>query len=112
LKDTSNAFIRQWNSFSIDDIKNHLLLIDDLYGSCGKCRQLGLSYLKDKICPACKTEFRYLATKMQNPAEISKLLSRIKSENLQFIVIDRADYDHASAKDALGNLFGPPPSNQ
>jgi hypothetical protein len=111
MMDATKAYIRQWNQFSIDDVKNHILLIDDLYGTCGKCRQLGLSYLKDKICPGCKTEFRYLATKMQTPAELAKLLNRIQSENLSFTVIDRTDYDKAIAKDVIGNLFGPS-SNQ
>jgi hypothetical protein len=51
------TFVRVWTSLDPSEIKKHLLLIDDLYGSCANCKQLGLNYLKDKECPGCKNKF-------------------------------------------------------
>jgi hypothetical protein len=97
--------IRVWQELDINDIKKHLLLVDDMYGACASCKQIGLNYLKDKSCPACKTSFKYLATSLKNPASVTKILNRIKSDSLPFTLIDRDDYDRALAKDSIEGLF-------
>ena len=97
--------IRVWMDLDIEDVKKHLLLIDDLYGTCANCKHLGLNYLKNKTCPGCGAEFRYLATNLKNPAEIVKIIKRLKTEKLPMKLIDRNDFDRASARDALGDLF-------
>jgi hypothetical protein len=97
--------VRVWTSLKIDDVRQHLLMVDDLYGSCGNCKQLGLNYLKDARCPGCGTTFLYLATKLRNPADVAKILKRIETESLALTVIDRDDFERAEAKDALNNLF-------
>ncbi len=97
--------VRVWQTLKVDEVRQHLLLVDDLYGSCGNCKQLGLNYVKDAKCSGCGTTFRYLATKLRNPADVAKILSRIKKESLNLTVIDRDDFERAEAKDALNNLF-------
>ena len=77
-----SKFIRVWTQMDGDEIKKQLLYIDDLYGTCGNCKKLGLNYLKDKKCPECGIIFKYLATKITNPGEVGKILSRIQKENL------------------------------
>jgi hypothetical protein len=74
------SYIRVWNELEIESVKKHLLLIDDLYGTCANCKQLGLNYTKDKICKGCKTEFKFVATSITRADEIQKILNRIKSE--------------------------------
>jgi hypothetical protein len=97
--------VRVWTQLKVDDVKKKLLYIDDLYGTCGNCRRLGLNYLKDKVCPECKTEFRYIATNLKNPAEIQKILNRLEKENIQLTMIDREDFDRSNARDAAQDLF-------
>ncbi len=97
--------IRVWTNLDLGEVKEHLMLIEDLYGTCANCKQLGLNYLKDKTCPGCGATFRFLATNLKNPADSFKFLSRLNHEGLALKLIDRADYDRATAKDALGDLF-------
>ncbi|MCR9142275.1 MAG: hypothetical protein NXI24_08480 [bacterium] len=97
--------VRVWQTLNVSDVRQHLLLVDDLYGSCGNCKQLGLNYVKDTQCSGCGTIFRYLATKLRNPADVAKILGRIKKESLKLTVIDRDDFERAEAKDAINNLF-------
>ena len=101
----ADSFVRVWQKLSIVEVRKHLLLIDDLYGSCANCKQIGLNFLKDYKCPQCGVVFRYLATRLKNPAESTKILSRIETEGLPFILIDRDDYDRAQAGDQFGGLF-------
>ena len=86
-------------------VAEQLMLIEDLYGTCANCKQLGLNYLKDKTCPGCGTEFRYLATNLKSPADSAKILGRIKAEGLKVQLLDRGDFEKATARDALGDLF-------
>ncbi|MCB1192592.1 MAG: hypothetical protein H7A23_04925 [Leptospiraceae bacterium] len=100
-----NKFIRVWTNFNIEALKKNILLIDDLYGTCGNCKQLGLNYTKDKKCPKCGCEFKYLATNSKNPVDIIQILNRIKSEKLALILIDREDYNRSLAHDIAKDLF-------
>ena len=97
--------IRIWQYVDLEQIRKHLLLVDDLYGTCGNCKQIGLNYTKDTSCSKCKTEFHYLATNQKKLADIAKILKRIQSSNLNLIVIDRSDFEHSSAKLSAQLLF-------
>lgn len=97
--------IRVWTTLDLDEVNQHLMLIDDLYGTCANCKQLGLNYLKDHSCPGCGATFQYIATNLKNPADSGKILSRMAQENLKLRLIDRGDYERGSARDALGDLF-------
>lgn len=99
------ASIRVWMPLDPDDVRKQLILIEDLYGMCASCKQIGLNYLKDRKCTGCGTEFKYIATRLTKPGEIAKILARIKKEKLPLTLIDREDFDRASARDALGGLF-------
>lgn len=99
------SFVRVWTSLDPIEIKKHLLLIDDLYGSCANCKQLGLNYLKDKECPGCKTTFKYVTTNLKGLDDAKKILNRIQDMNLKLILIEKEDYIHATAKDAMKDLF-------
>lgn len=100
--------VRVWQELDLDTVKKHLLLIDDLYGTCAACKQIGLNYLKDPSCSGCGTEFKYLATRLKDPAETGKILRRIIKEKLPLTLIDREDYEKAVAEKNLGGLFKEP----
>ncbi len=105
LAGNKSKFIRVWKQIDGEEIKKQLLYIDDLYGTCGNCKKLGLNYIKDKKCPECGAHFKYLATKITNPAEVGKILARIQKENLDLTLIEREDYERANARDAVKDLF-------
>ncbi|AOP35770.1 hypothetical protein A0128_19150 [Leptospira tipperaryensis] len=100
-------YIRVWEKLSVSGVSSQLMLIDDLYGTCGNCKHLGLNYTKDKVCPECKTQFRYLATNSKSATDIAKILNRIEKEGLDLILIDREDFNQSKAKDAVKDLFKP-----
>ena len=99
------TFVRVWTSLDPSEIRKHLLLIDDLYGSCANCKQLGLNYLKDKECPGCKTSFKYVTTNLKGMEDVKKILNRIHELNLNLTLIEKEDYLQATAKDAVKDLF-------
>ncbi|TGK11640.1 hypothetical protein EHO60_04905 [Leptospira fletcheri] len=98
-------YIRVWKKMNVGEVTSHLLIIDDLYGTCGNCKHLGLNYTKDKSCPNCGTKFKYIASNLKSPGELAKVLARIEKEKLDFTLIDREDYNLSKAKDAVKDLF-------
>jgi len=102
----ATRFVRVWKTLEPDKVKKQLLYIDDLYGTCGNCKKLGLNYLKDKTCPDCKTTFLYLASKAKT-ADVAKILARIQKEGLKLELIEREDLERTSAQDAARDLFKP-----
>ncbi|MGQ2799002.1 hypothetical protein ACT54M_00825 [Leptospira santarosai] len=107
MQTDDKKYVRVWKKLSVSEVSSQLMLIDDLYGTCGNCKHLGLNYTKDKSCPECKTKFRYLATNSKSQTEIAKILGRLTKENLDLILIDRDDFNQSKAKDAVKDLFKP-----
>lgn len=107
MQTDDKKYVRVWKKLSVSEVSSQMMLIDDLYGTCGNCKHLGLNYTKDKDCPECKTKFRYLATNSKSPSEIAKILNRIEKEGLDLILIDREDFNQSKAKDAVKDLFKP-----
>lgn len=101
----AGSFIRVWQKLDIKEVQKHLLLIDDLYGSCANCKQIGLNFLKNSVCPNCDVKFQYLATRLKSPAESAKILKRIEQDGLSFTLIDRDDFDRAAAGGSFDSLF-------
>jgi uncharacterized Zn finger protein (UPF0148 family) len=99
------GYLRVWKKISVEEIEKNLLLIDDLYGTCGNCKKLGLNYLKDKTCPNCGVTFKYVATHQKNIADVIKILNRMESQEINLTMIEREDYNKLVAKDALKDLF-------
>lgn len=102
---TKSKHVRVWKRIQVEEIRKKILYVDDLYGTCGNCKRLGLNYLKDKSCPECKTVFQYIATNSKNPAEVGKMLNRLEKEGIELTMIDREDFERSSAKDAALDLF-------
>lgn len=96
-------YLRIYSQLDIDEVRKHLLLVDDLYGSCANCRHVGLNYTKDVKCPQCGAEFRYLATRI--PSETPKILARLEQDGRKVTVIDRDDWEKATARNNLSGLF-------
>lgn len=75
----ANYYIRVAQELNFDDVVKHLLVVGDLTGDCFACRALGIDYTKEKYCPGCKTDFRYICYRKTMPvtgAHISKICRR------------------------------------
>lgn len=104
----THKFMRIYRELEPEEIKKKLMIIEDLYGACASCGQLGLTFTKNKTCPGCNATFAYVMTKLKNPADIHKILARIKAEGLSLVMIEKDDYERTSARDAVGDLFSKP----
>ncbi|MCS7205732.1 MAG: hypothetical protein NZ853_08540 [Leptospiraceae bacterium] len=99
----SELYIRVWEKVDLKEITKHLMIIDDFYGMCANCKEVGLNFVKHTKCPKCNTEFFYLAPK--NKGEIGKILNRIQIEKLPFKVIEKEDWEKAISRQQMDSVF-------
>lgn len=96
-------YIRIWVKKDLNEIKKHLMVIDDFYGICANCKEPNLNFVQNKICPKCKTEFKYITS--NNKAQIGKILNRIELEKLSLVLLEKEDWDKAIAKQSMNSIF-------
>ncbi|MCM8823550.1 MAG: hypothetical protein NC822_02630 [Candidatus Omnitrophica bacterium] len=54
------VFLRTWQEFELEDIEKSLFVIGEINGECFACHTIGIG-LKERFCPNCKQEFKYIA---------------------------------------------------
>ncbi len=87
------GYIRVWENLDVEEVKKHLLIWGVLDGMCANCKKVGLR-LEEKICPECKTEFKYLALREKNTgANVFK----IKKRRPEITIIDYKDFFEQSS---------------
>jgi hypothetical protein len=63
-----------------DDVSKHLMVVGELTGDCFSCRAIGIDYKKEKYCPQCKTDFRFISYRKSSlsikTAQIARLCER------------------------------------
>ena len=90
----TKQFMRKWQSFDMDDVTKHLVILGDLVGDCASCRELGIDIKQVSQCPQCHTEFKYIASRRvsNHPGERFQITKRIQELRPNWIVIDYDDY--------------------
>ena len=82
-------FVRVYQPLDIADIKKHLLIYGDLSANCANCQAIDLK-LGSRQCPACKTEFKYIAFRNVR-SHIPKLI-KLHDEHPEVMLIDFDDF--------------------
>ncbi|MDD4202371.1 MAG: hypothetical protein PHQ52_02790 [Candidatus Omnitrophica bacterium] len=100
--DKNASLIRIWKEEDIHFVNDHLLIVGDPDGACSKCKEMGINVSTAKTCPECKTEFKYIASRVNSS---SKQASRLHSKRPDLTVIDLADVKEVLARDNANKLF-------
>ncbi|MFH1790879.1 MAG: hypothetical protein ABH885_02710 [Candidatus Omnitrophota bacterium] len=100
---SQHVFIRVWSELDMDLIKRHTLIAGDPAGDCANCKEVGINIQVSKKCPNCGTEFKYIATRLQNnPSQARKL----KAKRPDLTAIDLSDYKEAYGRSQARDLMG------
>jgi predicted amidophosphoribosyltransferase len=94
------AYIRIWQTVDLDEVCGHLLVIGELSGNCANCRQVGIDIEKTS-CPNCKTEFKYIASRLQGQGRFKK----IKQKRPDLIFIDYTDFQKVKSRAKARQFF-------
>jgi len=76
-------------------------VLDELYGKCSNCGYVGINIKKQKICPNCKTNFKYAAFRNKK----NQLWDKLRLLKDDFVIIDYDDYNFWINKQKAYDIF-------
>lgn len=87
------CFIRVAKELDFDEVAKHLLVVGDLKGDCFTCRQIGIDYGREKYCPGCKTDFKYVT--YRKPAD-APMIGRLMRKRPDLVYVEFSDVKEVS----------------
>lgn len=96
--------LRVWKEVDIDEIKEHLVIVDDKYGHCPNCKKIGIELNGLTHCPDCGREFKYVTSKDARGGR-TDIVKRTRKKLPNLIFIDYDDYERATGKKTAESLF-------
>jgi hypothetical protein len=100
-------YIRVWQPCDIEGITQHLLIVGDIAADCAACRELGLEWIKTKVCPKCGTPFHFIASRNTSRLDRNRgvNIKRIKEQRPDLTFIDYEDYKEIMGKKQAREFF-------
>lgn len=97
-------YMRIWQEVDLEDIKDKIIMVDDILGHCPNCKQIGIDLKDLKKCPSCSREFKYVTSKDAEGGKIDIVLkTKKKLPHLTFV--DYTDYIRITGKKEAETLF-------
>ena len=99
-------YIRIWSQVDISGIENELLIVDDKFGFCPGCKEMGIKLDGLKNCPKCNRKFRYAISREARggPNDYTSVM-RIMKKLPEMIIIDYNDFERIKSKKNAEGLF-------
>jgi hypothetical protein len=104
----SRHYLRIYQEFDIEDVKQHLLIWGDLSADCASCRMLGIEPFAAKQCPQCGTEFKYVTSRRieEHAGERFHIVRRMREKRPELVFIDYTDYTKILGQKKAKDFFG------
>jgi uncharacterized protein with PIN domain len=97
-------YIRVWTEVDIKDIEEHIIMVDDKFAHCHKCKTIGIEIKDLKKCPSCERELKYVTSKEAGKGK-SEIVIRIRKKLPELTFVDYDDYLYLTGKDKAKSLF-------
>lgn len=93
--------IRIWTEVDIEEIQNRIVVVDEKFGFCTGCKEIGIKLEGLHACPKCGREFKYVTTRDKSPA----MVMRTKKKLPHLTFVDYDDYERVTGKKKAETLF-------
>ncbi|HSV97147.1 MAG TPA: hypothetical protein VLM75_09455 [Spirochaetota bacterium] len=97
--------IRVWSEVDLAEIQSHIITVDDKFGFCPGCREMGIRLEGLKKCPKCDREFKYVTAHESRGAKGFEMVGRIRKKLPHLVFVDYDDYERISGKKKAESLF-------
>ncbi len=97
-------YMRIWKEVDMQDVKDHIIMVDDQRGFCPGCKQLNIDIKTAKKCPGCGREFKYV-TAAESSGGKADIVIRLKKKLPDLVFVDYNDYEKLLGKKKAESLF-------
>ena len=98
-------YIRIAREFDYDEVSKHLLVVGELNGDCFSCRAIGIDYSREKYCPNCNTDFKYISYRKDKSAVSTGDIARLCQRRPDLIYVEYADIKGIADRLKVKNIF-------
>jgi len=98
-------YVRVAQQRDFDEVSKHLLVAGELTGDCFSCRQIGIDYSREKYCPQCKTDFKYITYRGSFGLTSSTQVARLCQRRPDLIYIEYHDVKEIADRLKAKNFF-------
>jgi len=97
-------YMRVWKELKVEDVQNHIIMVEDKFGHCPGCKQIGIELKELKNCPGCGREFKYVTSKDARGGK-TDIVSRTRKKLPDLNFVDYDDYERVTGKKKAESLF-------
>lgn len=101
----TNYYIRIAKEMDFELVSKHLLVVGDLSGDCFSCRHFGIDYAREKYCPQCKTDFRYISLRKPAGAVRTAHISKICQKRPDLTYVEYNDVKEIADRQKAKEFF-------
>ena len=99
-------YLRIWQECDFTRIENTIVIVDDLFGYCPGCKEIGISLNNLKKCPNCDRNFEYITSReAKGDRDGLDVIMRIRKKIPHLTFIDYEDYLRVMATKKGESLF-------
>ncbi len=98
-------FFRIAQEIEYDNVAKHLLVVGELTGDCFNCRAIGIDYSREKYCPECNTDFKYISYRREASLINSASIARLCQKRPDLVYIEYSDIKEIADKLKVKNIF-------
>jgi hypothetical protein len=99
------VYLRVGQELDYDTVAGHLLVAGDLMGDCFSCRHIGIDYAREKYCPQCGTDFRYITLRKNPDAVKGAMIARVCQKRPDLTYVEYHDVKEIADKRKAKDFF-------
>lgn len=97
------VYLRVGQELDYETVAAHLMIVGELMADCFTCRHVGIDYAREKYCPQCGTDFRYMSYRKNADAVKTGMIARLCQKRPDLTYVEYNDIkeiaDRRKAKD-------------
>lgn len=97
-------FMRIWTEVDVEDVQKHIIMVEDKFGHCPGCKQIGIELKELKKCPGCGITFKYMTSKDARGGKTG-IVMRSMRKLPDLVFVDYDDYERVTGKKKAEGLF-------
>ncbi|MGE5280551.1 MAG: hypothetical protein ACM3L6_07410 [Deltaproteobacteria bacterium] len=101
----SASWIRVAQEHDLETVKKHLIVVGELTGECQSCRHVGIDYGRERYCPECKTDFRYIASRKSAKENNTAVLARLAQRRPDLVYVEYQDIKNLDDRQKARDIF-------
>jgi len=96
--------MRVWTELDVEDVQQHIIMVEDKYGHCPGCKKIGIELKELSNCPGCGREFKYVTSKDARAGK-HDIVMRTRKKLPELVFVDYDDYERVTGKKKAESLF-------